>query len=457
MSALAIDYAYRYARPSDVLTTKPQPRLRLATCGGAEEHPYFFEGRLLRPRQTADLLRGLMEIVHARFHIPASMLQRILLLADPVVTSSEHRLRFEGFSACCSTYARVDLMPDAYAGETLGRGTTNVDFNAPMLAALARLRDADNVRLSVGTDEVKLEQADRQVIERKVALPVRWLKGFVEVQSYQAGMQLVHDVPGVEALRFLRSLPRTKTRHPAWVVPSGRGLRVSQQPAADGVRVAGLQRLRVLEALAPAARNLRVYANPTTETCGWELVFDTARFHLVLSPDIWRGFSGEGQALSALASADWQAALPRVRAALHWEATIDAEQLSQQTGIDAATIRSTLAALGARGLVGFDLGAGAYFQRELPFDLARVESLQPRLLAARKLLEKQGVRRGAQTADTIELFVAGTDVEHRVRLSATGGKCTCPWFSKHQGERGPCKHVLAAQLYLDGESDAEDR
>ncbi len=189
-----------------------------------------------------------------RFHVPASMLQRILMLADPVVTSSEERLRFEGFSACSSTYARVDLLPDAVAGETVGRGTTNVDFNPAMLAALARLRDADVVQLSVGSDEVKLSDAKGQVVERKVALPVRWLKGFVEVQSYQARMQLVHDVSGVEALRFLRSLPRTKTKHPAWIVPAGRGLRLSQQPAADGVRVAGLQRLRVLEGLAPRWR-----------------------------------------------------------------------------------------------------------------------------------------------------------------------------------------------------------
>ena len=210
MSALALDYAYRYGFASE-LSAEPQgPRLRLATFGGVEEHPYFFHGRLLRPKQTADLLRGLMEIVHARFHIPAAMLSRILALADPVVTSSEERLRFEGFSGCCSAYARVDLLPDAVAGETLGRGTTNVDFNAPMLAALARIRDADQVALSVGADEVQLTRGEHAVVEKKVALPLRWLKGFVEVQSYQARMRLVHDVPGVEALRFLRSLPRAR-------------------------------------------------------------------------------------------------------------------------------------------------------------------------------------------------------------------------------------------------------
>ncbi len=27
-----------------------------------------------------------------------------------------------------------------------------------------------------------------------------------------------------------------------------------------------------------------------------------------------------------------------------------------------------------------------------------------------------------------------------------GWTCTCPWYGKHHGDRGPCKHVLAVQL-----------
>lgn len=449
MSALALDYSYRYAYPSALSIDNRGTQLQLATFGGADEHPYFFQGKLRRPRRAADLLRGLMDVVHARFHYPPAMLARIHALADPVVTSSEDRLRFEGFSGCCSAYARVDLLPEAIDGQTRGRGTTNVDFNAPMLAALARVRDADNVALSVGAGEVKLARGESAVVEKKVALPVRWLKGFVEVQSYQARMRPVLDVPGIEALRLLRSLPRAKTRHPAWVVPSGRGLRLSQQPSAAGVRVGGIERLRILEAMAPLAQRLRVHADAATETSAWELVLDEARFHLVLSPDVWRGFSGEGQALTTLAGSAWQDALPRVRAALKWEAVIDADALVLQTSMASDAIAAALAALGARGLVGFDLGAGAYFQRELPFDLSLFETLQPRLKAARKLIADSNVRLGARTDDQLELFVAGTGVEHRVRLSSAGAKCTCPWFSKHQGQRGPCKHVLAAQIFID--------
>ncbi|MBS0204845.1 MAG: SWIM zinc finger family protein [Planctomycetes bacterium] len=452
MSALALDYSYRYQYASEFIGSAGRSRLKLATFGGHVVNPYFFEGRLIRPRRTADLLRALMEIVHSRFHIPAAMLARIKALADPVVTSSENRLRFEGFSGCCSAYARVDLLPEAVDGEAFGRGTTNVDFNAPMLTALARIRDSDTVALSVGTGEVRLDHGDNAVIEKKVALPVRWLKGFVEVQAYQSRMQLVHDVGGVDALRFLRSIPRTASKHASWIVPSGRGLRLSQVASRDGVQVAGLERVRILENLAPLARQLRIFGDSSTGTAGFELVLDEARFHLVLSPDVWRGFSGEGQVLTSLAAGDWEQAIPIVRKTLKWDATIDAEAIVRKSGLTPEIVRGALSALGARGLVGYDLEAQSYFHRELPFDLSLLDEHQPRLKGARKLIAENKVRLGTLTDDQQELFVAGTDVEHRVRVSAAGSKCTCPWYSKHQGDRGPCKHVLAAQMFLDSAS-----
>ena len=188
MAALAIDHTYQYSFSSELATTARGPALRLATCGGAEANPYFFQGRLRHPGRTAALLRSLVQVVQSRFYLPPAVLARILALADPVVTGHGDVLRFEAFSVCCSTYARVDLLPEAVEGAWHGRGTTNVDFNAPMRAALARIRDADDVGLAVGADAVELSRAGAAIVERKVALPLRWLEGFVEVQSYQARM-----------------------------------------------------------------------------------------------------------------------------------------------------------------------------------------------------------------------------------------------------------------------------
>jgi hypothetical protein len=449
MASPALDYTYRYRFASTLETASGGPRLHLATCGGADaraaEHPHFFRGQLRQPQRAADLLRCLMEIVHARFHLPGSIVRQ---LTDPVVTGSEGGLRFEGFSSCCSAYARVDLLPDALAGEVMGRGTTNVDFNPPLCAELARIRSGDRVGLNVGGDGVELTRNEGTLTERKVALPLRWLRGFVEVQAYSARMQRRLDVSGPQAHRFFRALPRGNVKQ-AWIVPAGRGLRLSQREAAGGVRVAGVVRLRTLENLARHARALRIYADPATGASGWEMDLPDCRFHLVLSPEVWRGFSGEGQALTDLADPRWQELLPHVRAALSWEAAIDSAALARKLQTPPDQVNAALSVLGARGLVGYDLAVARYFHRVLPFDLSLVESLHPRLQDARKLVTAGAIRVLSRTDDRVEAAVPGSGVEHRVHISEAGSRCSCPWFAKHQGARGPCKHVLAVQILTD--------
>jgi len=73
--------------------------------------------------------------------------------------------------------------------------------------------------------------------------------------------------------------------------------------------------------------------------------------------------------------------------------------------------------------------------------------MQPRLLSARKLVEARAVRTvpGDRTGQGV-FEVKGSDTLHRVRLTGDGARCTCPWFSTNQGQRGPCKHILAAQI-----------
>jgi hypothetical protein len=209
--------------------------------------------------------------------------------------------------------------------------------------------------------------------------------------------------------------------------------------------VRGIERLRLLERVAAGARRLHVAADEATGATHWRLETATASLTLLLSPDLDRGFSGEGQALEDLAG-DWEAALPRVRAALRWQARLDPEALGVEHGLPATQVRGALAALGSRGLVGYDAGAGAFFHRELPFDLDRVDELHPRLRDARKIVAEGGVRVEGRDGERIRGWVQGTGVEHHVRLEPDDDRCTCEWWAKHQGERGPCKHVLALRM-----------
>lgn len=293
-----MQYAYRYASPS-LLTEEGGPRLTLATAATAgTRHPYFFEGRLTRPRLVADLLTAVHSIVAARFFTPANSVAKAITLADPVVTSGGGLLRFEGFSSCCSAYVRADLLPGSYRGDIVGKGTTNVDFNEPMRAALARVRDDTGLGFSVGRNEFRLRSSGAEVIERKVDLPTRWIRGMLEVQSYQSGMSRLFEVPAVEALRFFRTLPKASTsKTPLWIARGPNGLFATTRPVGQAVRVTDSSRLRVLHALLPFARALTVYADDSQQANAWVVDFGEARLTLALSAEVWRGFSGEGQAL----------------------------------------------------------------------------------------------------------------------------------------------------------------
>lgn len=437
-AAAAIDHVYRYR----FLSNAADSGLRLATSGGVAPNPYFFEGRVRRPREFGRLLLSVSEVVRSRWYQPMTAARKAAIL-DPVVTAHEEVLRLEGFSGCCGVYARADVGGDAFETNFVARGTTNVDFNDPMRAALARLRDGEDAAFAVGADEVRLSsESHGDVVERKVKLSLRWVKGFGEVQAYLARLHPCFTVSGSEFRRFLRTVPKSPMRRVAWVVRVGAGIRFSHRHERDAVAVDGAERLLVLDEAARDAREVQVWADHGSGVSAWRLALDTGAFTAVISPDPTRGFSGEGQLLSDLWAEGWEANLPRLQASLKWDAGIDAAEFGRRAGVGRDRVGGALAALAARGLVGFDMARGAYFHRELPFDLTKVADMHPRLVEARAMVAERKLRRIADT----EWGVQGTEVEHRVRLLPEGDRCTCTWFVKHGGERGPCRHVLAARI-----------
>ncbi len=443
----AVDYVYRYPHPSSLESGDTGSSLRLAGEINDRPETRYFAGDLLDPLTTARGLRAVSDLVGTRFYIPPSMLARILREADPVATVSRDRIRFEGFSACCSTYIRHDMAERSFEADHLSPGTTNVDFQAEMRAALAKVRRGDALRLLVDKDAVELQKESESIIERKVPLPVRWIKGFAEVQSHLADMSQRLTLSRVQAQRFLRSLPRAKADHEQWVAPTPQGARLSVRRTDKGVMIKGTQRLRLLEGLAADATGLEVWFSEELGSSAWILAFGDQRLTLVLNSEPWRGFSGDGRLLSDLASSD-DAAVAAVKAQLQWQGALDLNQVSAATGHDRAAVRNAMGALAAQGVLGFDLETGAYFHRILPFDLTLIEKLNPRLKSASKLHDAGAVRL-KRTEEGHSAEVKSDGVVHRVKLGADGSTCTCPWFSKHQGLRGPCKHILATEMALD--------
>ncbi len=437
-AALAQSYHYLYA--SALAPAAAGSQLALASSS-AGLHPHFFSGQFLQPRLVAELLSTVHRTVAARFYTPANTLAKAIAAADPIVTAGGGLLRFEGFSGCGSTHVRVDLLPAAYAGEFVGNGCTNVDFNAPMRAALSRVREDEALFCEVGRSELALRSAGGEVVEKKVPLPTRWLRGLLEVQAYQARMRCQLEASGLQALRFFRSLPKASTsRTPLWIAAGPQGLSLGATPRPGAVRCVDVQRLRLLEPLLARAQALRLYADEAQQASAWELEFGSTRITLTLSAETWRGFSGEGQALRALIRADDEAALAALRAQLRWQAQLDATALAVQLQLTPERVNSALQRLANSGLVGFDLHAGSYFHRELPLQRDWIADFHPRLQAARELLAQQAVRLQGALAE-----VRSGETLYTLRRLAGSWRCTCPWFAKHQGERGPCKHVLAAE------------
>jgi hypothetical protein len=442
---------YAYLRPSAVHSTTEGSTLSLQTSGGTtpagqQAHPSFFHGFLTSPRIAAAGLLCVADVAAARYYQPlrpASL--------DPVVTGNGDRLRFESFSGCCGVYARLDLLSDAFDADDIGHGTSNVDVNIQLREALTRVGPTDPLQLEVGPDQLAVTTFDGPVIEKKVPLPDRWLRGFAETQVIASGFDLRAELSAAEAVRFLRSLPRpgassAASRGARWVVPAGRSLRATTRPVPGAVCLPGPERLAALSQVLRHATGLRIHGPAVTAgsspvASAWEVQLPGMRLTLTLSPDAARGFSGEGGVLDALAAGESAEDAELVSVLLAWEPAVDIADLAAQSGLTPQRVRAALTRLSTAGRIGYDVAEAAYFHRELPYDTGRAERHNPRLRAAHDLVAAGAVRLDGELAT-----VTVDDHIHRVRSAEGRLTCTCRWWAEYRGGRGPCKHALAVRM-----------
>ncbi|MFD8999677.1 SWIM zinc finger family protein [Streptomyces sp. NPDC059582] len=446
--------AVAYRQPSVLEAAAGGQRLGLETSGGvtpagAEAHPRFFTGFLTSPQVAAAGLLAVADVAAARYY------QRQLRASlDPVVTGNGDRLRFESFSGCGGVYARLDVLDGGLDGGEVGHGTTNVDVNNPLREALARIGGDDPLHLRVGPEELAVTTLDGPVVEKKVPLPDRWLRGFAEAQVIAAGFDLRAELPAAEAVRFLRTLPRGTGRSgsgaPRWVVPAGHGLRPTTRAVPGAVCLPGPERLAALQRVLRHATALRVYgpvlgaaaATAAATASAWEAVLPGMRLTLTLSPDVSRGFSGEGGVLDALATDEAAEDAELLSVLLSWEPRVDVVDLAATSGLTVERVRAALVRLGTSGRVGYDTAEAAYFHRELPYDAERVVRHNPRLRSARALVAAGGV----VLDGAIGTVTAEDGHAHRVRDGSGVLTCSCLWWARYRGGRGPCKHALAVRM-----------
>ena len=439
---------YSYSTPS-VLTKKGNSdELFLSKYSEIQKNtdaPCFFWGNVNQPFIMARCMITLSNIVKSSFNMSTFL---IALLKDPIVTAGNNTVRFEGFSHCAGVYARIDVLPDGLDGEFLENGTTNVDFNQPMITALGGIRQTEKVMLSIGQKEVGLHTENTKVTERKVPLPIKWIKGLSTVQIYLSKAEKVHTFNRMQAQQLFRSIPKGTVKNDYFLVLRGNMPVFSPVKSEQAVCVGGLHRLRLLEPLLPYIDQMQVFPHPTMQSTTWQLVMGSIRFSFSLSRDSWRGFSGEGAALDSLieeVSDEWIDAIDKYAYA---NQVFNPTMFAMEENVSFDKVDNLTGRLAAMGLLGFDLEANQFFYRRLPFKLSRIMSLNPRMKGADKLIADGKVEIITNTSARVEARVEGSGVRHTVIFDGDLERCTCEWYSKYQGERGPCKHVLAVKKVI---------
>ncbi|UOQ89361.1 SWIM zinc finger domain-containing protein [Agromyces endophyticus] len=427
---------------SDHLALALAPAL---TPEGPVADPSFFHGFATEPQVLARGLLSLADITATRYFKYTPTTQR-----DPVLTAHGDRLRAEVFSACNSVYARFDLLASGMDGGDVARGTTNVDLGMATRRALAAIGRNELLHLEVGRRGLVMATPGVFATERPVEMPGRWIPALGNVAELHRALSPAFSVGRAAARALLASIPAaTGAAATGWLTPAASGIRVAPRRTAGAVHVHGLHRLSALKRLIPHVNGLTVYASAGDEpgATAFEVELPHARMLLGLTTEAWRGFSGEGSLLGALADPVVAEVAALVSALLSFEPVIDVERLRRAAGLTTREVESGIAVLAASGRVGWDLEAGAHFHRELPDEPERVTRDNPRVAAARRLVAAGLVDRASAAGEWLVHAGSATEpVSYTVREADGSLSCTCTWQLTGRGDRGPCKHALAVQI-----------
>ncbi len=246
-------------------------------------------------------------------------------------------------------------------------------------------------------------------------------------------------------MQLFKTIPTGKPKTDYFIIKRGSKIIFSPVKSNNAIVVGGVNRLKLLSPLLPLIKKLEIYTQTQSQSTTFILKFDNLDYIFSLSRDSWRGFSGEGAVLEELIEDLPDELIKAFDNYTFTNQTFDIEKLNSIHNFSYNKIDKLGAKLSAMGLLGFDINENSYFHRRLPFKLSRILSLNPRLKNAEKLLKENKVNITKNENGEIEANVEGSGVSHYVVIKHKTQKCTCTWYSRNQGERGVCKHILAVK------------
>lgn len=441
-------FAYQSLLKDETLALALAPAL---TPRGIDSNPSFFRGLAVEPQVLARGLLVLADITSTRYYNYTPVAQR-----DPVLSAQGDRLRAECFSACNGVYARLDLLQGGFDGQ-IGLGTTNVDIGIELRGALTHIKQKDKLHVNIGDDGLtashisnineKIVQLKEKVYERPVQMPDRWVRALGNTAEIHRCMKPVFALKGMHAQAFVASLPPATGKNQAgWLTPSRTGVKLLPRATSGAVYVSGLHRLSALKRVMTNISGMTFYMGADREPGPFMVTVELpySRLTLSLTAEAWQGYSGEGALLASLAQLDVLEDASSISSMLEFHAVINEMDMARKWDMSKSRVEAALALLAVSGKLGFDAHDDAYFHRELPDDPNRVLKDNPRLVAARKLVET------VKDIGENQWMVHSNESDYRVSYNLAHGaqkaKCTCTWYLNHQNKRGPCKHILAVQL-----------
>jgi len=403
---------------------------------------------------------------------------RHLVPCDPVVTVADDVVFFECFSKDESSYGLLTVNRDAFGGGDGGRGTTNVDYSLGLYSHFQTLRTYRPTRLQVDPTgfEVKVEgRGDYR--EQKIDLPASWLRGFGQIgaatclptRAVPLSVEVVHGLlawlkrnrekTGPRALRF-----ELKPGHAPEVVIEPWDVRLTSHgtryagPRAETIKVWGRRRLMALARVLPLAEGFDVHLLGSGLPSIWVARMGEMSFQLALSGWTANDWSG-GARLDLLAGSGQvsSSAVARLEKAL--VVTPAATRAQIEAAVPVEQLGGALHQLAQEGQVIYDFAAARYRHRSvMPAALTpSVLGLESEEVVEGRRLHRSGaVEIGRELSlDRNRLSVArvaGTRCEALVDPDGvlTRARCTCKFFHAHCLRSGPCRHLLALRLQVEG-------
>jgi hypothetical protein len=404
---------------------------------------------------------------------------------DPIVTVDEHGLALEVFSADESAYARLLFKSgEAYTAAAKQDGTTYLAIDDALLRGIGRMRSYRRSTLEIGPGAAA-EAAGKDVVERDIRVPLRWLRAFGQVQAASTLPAREFEIAPIDLYNVLLSLrmrkAKTSPRALRFELVPGEAPRLVLEPwdlVVEGtgpayrgtspgvVRTWGRDRLTTLARLLPHTQSVRVRLVGAGLPAFYILDLGDCELTLALSGWTDSGWAGVASFDLLVAGEVDELLARRLLDELRRPGGRTLAELAATSERSQTEVRQAILHHMQRGTVVHDLGSDRYLARSLLAEPPPAEALRfrdAREQQAHRLLELDGAVRLTKVHDLGSGEGGGTRIEGEVedpqarrtyRTSFTldreartvDASCTSPQFRRSGLREGPTVPMIALRL-----------